>query len=138
MGWMQDVHSSIETIVSSEMPAAGSPVTIIFDNTPISLAGYYVRCRILLGDSQQETLGRTSQVHSAAGVLFLNVFFPAHVGDGPLLTFCDDLATVFRSRVLTQPHVEFESPSIGPQEADGGFSMRTVKVTFWTEASFSV
>ncbi len=123
--------ATIRQRFASEFALVRAAVPVAYANrqfTPPDNAEW-VRLAIIEGDSTLAGLGGTgANRYRNTGVVAAQIFVPVAVGDGLAYEIADDIATIFRSKLVSG--VRFRTPATAPAGPDGAWYQRNVTVPF--------
>lgn len=89
----------------------------------------WVRLNIIEGDSTLAGIGGAgANLYRNSGLVAAQIFVPVAVGDGLAYEIADDIAAIFRSKLVSG--VRFRTPATVPVGADGPWYQRNVNVPF--------
>lgn len=91
--------------------------------------GEWVRLAIVEGDSALAGLGGAgANLYRNNGVVVAQIFVPVAIGDGLAYEIADDIAAIFRSKLVSG--VRFRTPATAPVGPDGPWYQRNVTIPF--------
>jgi hypothetical protein len=89
----------------------------------------WVRLNIIEGDSTLAGIGGVgANLYRNSGLVAAQIFVPVAVGDGLAYEIADDIAAIFRSKLVSG--VRFRTPATVPAGPDGPWYQRNVNVPF--------
>ena len=72
--------------------------------------------------------GAGGNLYRNTGLVAAQIFVPVAIGDGLAYEIADDIAAIFRSRLVSG--VRFRTPATAPAGPDGAWYQRNVNVPF--------
>ena len=89
----------------------------------------WVRLNIVEGESVLAGLGGTgANLYRNSGLVVAQIFVPVAVGDGLAYEIADDIAAIFRGKLVAGVH--FRAPATAPAGPNGAWYQRNVNIPF--------
>lgn len=126
-----DTAATIRQRFATEFALIRASVLVAYANRQFTPPenGEWVRLNIVEGGSVLAGLaGPGANLYRNSGVVTVQIFVPVAVGDGTAYEIADDIAEIFRSKLVDG--VRFRTPATSPAGPDGAWYQRNVTVPF--------